>query len=332
MSDFFFPANQFDRFLDSSRIDGGKSRIAMPTVSIVIVNFNRCSDLREALKSVYMQTVTPKEVIVVDNASTDDSVAMLRKEFPTVHVHEMTENVGMDGYSIACRMSTADYIFQMDNDSLMPDSNVLELVLGAFASAPADVAILATRVEEVRGDISLIDKVRFADKRTGVIKTFGYHAGGVAFKKRLMDEVGYYNRDVFLYGAELFVQLNTIAKGYTLLYAPGIFMVHRGSPVARSEEQCITKYAIDTGACAYSAHSSKIVFHSTMIIHDLIYSLHKGALRTGLKAIIEGLGRLPPSLSDVPDRRSSDLAHAVSQLGSGIGLASLLHRILRRGT
>jgi GT2 family glycosyltransferase len=53
-------------------------------VSVVIVNYNRCDDLRAALHSLKRQDYPQVEIIVVDNASQDDSHAMLAAEFPVL--------------------------------------------------------------------------------------------------------------------------------------------------------------------------------------------------------------------------------------------------------
>ena len=52
-------------------------------LSIILVNYNTCNLLRGCLNSVYKSHVDfAYEVIVVDNFSSDDSVEMLRREFP----------------------------------------------------------------------------------------------------------------------------------------------------------------------------------------------------------------------------------------------------------
>ncbi len=64
-------------------------------LAIVIVNYNTSGLLRDCLKSVFAGTGDlDLAVCVVDNASPDDSVAMMRAEFPHVHLIANTENVG----------------------------------------------------------------------------------------------------------------------------------------------------------------------------------------------------------------------------------------------
>ena len=162
-------------------------------LTVVIVNYNRCQDLREALSSVMAQDYPSVEIIVVDNASRDASQAMMAREFPQVVVVPLAENLGMDGYSVGFRAARGQYIFQMDNDSLIPDSMVLSAVVQRFAAGPPNLAVVATRVEEYSPG-SDIDRLRHRDGRRGPIKTGGFHSGGVGFRKALLDRVGAYNR------------------------------------------------------------------------------------------------------------------------------------------
>src|SRR5262245_21308452 len=59
----------------------------MPTpVSVVVLNFNRDDELKTTVAAVVTQSHRPLEVIVVDNASRDGSVDMVRSQFPSVRV------------------------------------------------------------------------------------------------------------------------------------------------------------------------------------------------------------------------------------------------------
>ncbi len=66
-----------------------------PGLTISIVSYNTSTLLRDCLNSVYENIEDIKfEIIVVDNNSTDDSVEMIRKEFPQVTLIQNKENVG----------------------------------------------------------------------------------------------------------------------------------------------------------------------------------------------------------------------------------------------
>ncbi|MGQ9813752.1 MAG: glycosyltransferase [Candidatus Roseilinea sp.] len=68
-------------------------------LTIIIVNWNVRDLLRACLRSLerYPASRHQQRIIVVDNASADGSVAMLRDEFPTVHVVASARNVGYGG-------------------------------------------------------------------------------------------------------------------------------------------------------------------------------------------------------------------------------------------
>jgi GT2 family glycosyltransferase len=276
-----------------------------PLISVVIVNYNRMDDLRAAIASIRAQDYRNIETIVVDNASSDGSRQMLADECPEVRSIPLAQNIGMDGYSVACRAAQGEIIFQMDNDSLMPDTTVLRRIAEGFAQAPNEVAILATRVEEYRSQANDIEELRRRDPRRGPIETFGYHSGGVGFRRSLMEKVGYYNVDVFLYGAELFLQMKVLAAGYRLLLYPDILMLHKSSATARSgtavyyetrNRYWLMRY--------YGTGWQQAKYLSCILIHDFFYSVHKRAIRQWIRAVADGFAQMPDSLR--PPLRSQD--------------------------
>lgn len=63
-------------------------------VSVIIVSYNTCALTRKALWALFASRQLPAQVIVVDNASTDDTVKMVHDEFPQVELMVNTENAG----------------------------------------------------------------------------------------------------------------------------------------------------------------------------------------------------------------------------------------------
>lgn len=66
-----------------------------PKIAIVILNWNGSKYLRQFLPSVLGSTYPNKEIIVADNASTDDSVRMLEEHFPNIRVIPLGETMVM---------------------------------------------------------------------------------------------------------------------------------------------------------------------------------------------------------------------------------------------
>ena len=72
-------------------------------VSVVILNWNGCDMLRTFLPSVIQYSEGKEiEICVADNGSTDDSVTMIQREFPSVRMILLEQNHGFaDGYNLA---------------------------------------------------------------------------------------------------------------------------------------------------------------------------------------------------------------------------------------
>ena len=87
----------------------------MDKIAVVILNWNGCDMLRSFLPSVvHFSEADGAVVYVADNGSTDASVAMLRREFPSVHLILLEENHGFaDGYNLALKQVEAEYAAQL---------------------------------------------------------------------------------------------------------------------------------------------------------------------------------------------------------------------------
>lgn len=86
------------------------------SVSIVLVSYNTEELTRNCLRSVYEKTDGLEfDVWVVDNASSDNSVKMIKEEFPQVKLIESNENLGFGrANNLAIRKSSAKYIFLLN--------------------------------------------------------------------------------------------------------------------------------------------------------------------------------------------------------------------------
>jgi len=112
-------------------------------VSIVIVNYNTKDYVARCLKSIYNNKFHAKfEVIVIDNNSTDDSVAVLRQLFPRIRLVENKKNQGFAyANNQGTKAATGNYVLLLNPDTeVLPDAlNVLY----AFMNNHKDAAIAA---------------------------------------------------------------------------------------------------------------------------------------------------------------------------------------------
>jgi len=119
-----------------------------PKVVIVIPTWNRSADLRECLSSLRQLDYANKQIIVVDNASTDDSVAMVQTEFTEVELLALPENLGATGASNAgferALAYQADYVLRLDSDTTVDPALVTHLV--AFAESTPQAGVLTAKI------------------------------------------------------------------------------------------------------------------------------------------------------------------------------------------
>jgi GT2 family glycosyltransferase len=113
-----------------------------PQVSVIIVNWNTCGILKNCLKSLYAETAPGLiEVIVIDNASTDDSCQMVQSCFPDVKLIKNTENTGFAKANNQGIASAAGrYILLLNSDTVILDSVIAQTV--SFADDNPDVAVV----------------------------------------------------------------------------------------------------------------------------------------------------------------------------------------------
>ena len=124
-------------------------------VVAVVVAFNRRDLVLESVKAVLAQTEPPSRVIVVDNASTDDTVETLRAQVEGIDILELDRNTGgAGGFAIgiaAAAEADPEWIWVMDDDTV-PTPTALAALLSAAREAPADTDLLGSRVVWTDGD------------------------------------------------------------------------------------------------------------------------------------------------------------------------------------
>ncbi len=100
-----------------------------PKVSIVILNWNGKKHLQQFLPFVLASTYSNVEVVLADNASTDDSVAFVESNYPQTKIIRLSENFGFaKGYNEALKQVEADY-FVLLNSDVEVEANWIEPVI-----------------------------------------------------------------------------------------------------------------------------------------------------------------------------------------------------------
>jgi len=122
-------------------------------LSILIVAYNACEHTRRCLESVFAETRNvPFEVIVVDNASTEPTVPMIRESFPQVRLIEQSENLGFGrAVNLAAEHARGEYLLLLNPDTVVHDA-ALERLL-AFARAHPRYGVYGGRTLDGDGNV-----------------------------------------------------------------------------------------------------------------------------------------------------------------------------------
>ncbi|MGH9162176.1 MAG: glycosyltransferase family 2 protein [Vicinamibacteraceae bacterium] len=107
-----------------------------PLVSIITVNYNGARYLPVLLEALAAQTYPRFEVHVVDNGSTDDSIALLERDFPWVKITRASENLGFAGGNNLGIARARGAFFALINNDTVPDPDWLRHLVAAALESP----------------------------------------------------------------------------------------------------------------------------------------------------------------------------------------------------
>ncbi len=141
----------------------------MKKVAVVILNWNGKKFLEKFLPPLIAHTPSWAELIVADNASTDDSVNFVKEHFPQIRIIINEDNYGFaKGYNVALRQIEAQYYCLLNSDIEVAE-NWIEPVINFLDNHP-DVAICQPKLLS----FSEKDMFEYAGASGGFIDKFGY--------------------------------------------------------------------------------------------------------------------------------------------------------------
>ena len=103
-----------------------------PLATIVFTTHNRVSILRQAIQAAKKQSI-PVEIIVMDDASTDETSTMMANEFPEIEYHRSLENKGPCYHrNKGIQLAKTEIVFPLDDDSVLQSPHTIEQTLAEF--------------------------------------------------------------------------------------------------------------------------------------------------------------------------------------------------------
>jgi GT2 family glycosyltransferase len=244
----------------------------MMELSVIIVSFNVCTYLRQALVSAIAAAEgTDHEIIVVDNNSSDWSAEMVRDEFKDVRLIVSESN---EGYSDACNRgiaaSAGNYILILNPDTMV-DPEAIRTAL-AFMHGHPDAGAAGARMVDGNGVFLPESKRGFPSPLTSLFRFTGmgklfprsaffnaYYLGHkpeneicradiltgafMLLRREALSKAGLFDTSFFMYGEDIDLCWRIRKAGYYNYYLPDVRITHfKGRSALNDEESSLRHF------------------------------------------------------------------------------------------
>jgi GT2 family glycosyltransferase len=208
--------------------------------SVIIVNFNGKHLLHDCLAAVLSQGYERFEVIVVDNASTDDSAGYIETSFPAVTLVRSQANAGFaGGNNEGVRRAQGDLIVLLNNDTVVAD-DWLQGLVDAVTPGPVAVAGSLIRTEGIpekyyakNGSLNFLGH-NIMRKFERPENTFFAGGASLIFKRDILGMP--FDGEYFLYLEDVYLSLRARFLGYTVTQTSTSRVRHLGSDTTRRQQ------------------------------------------------------------------------------------------------
>ena len=283
--------------------------------SIIIPNYNGAALLPTCFDALGAQTYPHIEVIMVDDGSADNSVAMTARDYPWIRIIQQPDNLGfIKAINRGAAEATGDVIISLNNDTEADPQWVENLVEALEACPEAGMAASKLLLFDRRtvlhsaGDAFGADGIPInrgvwqEDKGQYDDDTFvfGCCGGAVAFTRALLDDIGLFDEDLFMYCEDVDLSWRAQLAGYRCIFVPNAIVYHHvsatgGGPLASyyTGRNTVLVLAKSVPGVVLRNHLSEIVKAQFKISLDAIRAWRGEAARARLRGQLAGLLSLP---------------------------------------
>ncbi|MBF0451880.1 MAG: glycosyltransferase family 2 protein [Candidatus Magnetomorum sp.] len=203
-----------------------------PIISIVIVNYNTAHMIGPCLKSIEVDLLYPVETFVIDNASKDDSVSLIKENFSWVHLIESNQNLGFGkANNLAIPRCQGRYIYFLNPDTQVKPGSFQKMV--QFMDQHVTVGLAGTRIVYPNGQEQNSVKYYYPRHRYGK-KIFDPLKGDIAWvigasmiaRKDVIQSIGGFDERYFLYSEDIDLCLHVRQDGWEIGYIPDAEIIH----------------------------------------------------------------------------------------------------------
>lgn len=228
----------------------------LPKVSILVLNYNGVRFLSDCLKSLEELSYPDYEVILIDNASSDDSVEYVRQNFPWVKLVAHDRNYGFcEGYNRSTEHAEGEYLAFLNNDTRVPQNWLIELIRAAQEhqadicgskmlsfDSPEIIASLGGKITPIGSGYDIGSNTRDdKDESNGLVSIGIVGSGMMLIKKAVFLDLQGFDTDYFAGVEDLDLCWRAWLYGYKVIRVPSSIVYHKigGSWGSRRSSQRI---------------------------------------------------------------------------------------------
>lgn len=244
-----------------------------PLVSVVTLCWNRKKDILESLHGIFNIDYENLEVIVVDNGSTDGTCEAVSEQFPEVKLLKMYKNIGIEAYNIGFKNAGGEYIVILDDDSF-PHPQAVKRMVKQF-EADEKLGIVAFDVRNYyQYDEVVNSEVEEEPKKAEAEEYYmAFNGAGAGVRKALLEQIGFYPEEFFLYWNEQDTAFRVWDAGYQVVFFADIVSYHKYSPKNRVSWRAPYYYTRNAFFLIWKNYPLGMAVAKTFfLIHKTIYS------------------------------------------------------------
>jgi GT2 family glycosyltransferase len=238
-----------------------KTKNKQPEISIVIVSYNTADLIGSCLDSILSNDDLSIEIFVVDNASNDGSVALVKRKYPTVQV---IENVKNRGFAAANNQvlpqCKGKYIFFLNPDTEVVSDTFSKAI--SFMNTNPRVGLAGTKIINPDGTLQWSVSYKYPGQKytTNELsdlpgKIACVLGASMIARSELIKKIGGFDEDFFLYGEDQDLCLRIRRLGYEIGYVDSATIVHLGGQSEKdSLPSEVWKKKIDAEYIFYRKH------------------------------------------------------------------------------
>jgi GT2 family glycosyltransferase len=215
----------------------------LPLISTIILNWNGKEYLNSCIQSVKKQTYPNIEIILVDNASEDDSVETIKNLFSDLRLIINPENIGYGGgNNRGIREAKGSYIFVLNSDTVI-EKDCLELLWKCIetdqkmgVTTPKILLYDRRDTIDAAGLTIYLDGLSIGRGRLELQEKYGqceevFSGSGCAslYRKEMLEEIGLFDEDFFAYAEDTDLGWRARLAGWKAYYVPKAIVYHHHS-------------------------------------------------------------------------------------------------------